>query len=676
MRTLAKYFQHLLSPLKVRGTVLKSRLMYPCAQPHYLGADERYPAEQITTFYTDRARNGMALLTVHDLANSFQRTMGGIDTPHFSMWDIHDPGCQNGFAHFAASVHYYGAKLCTSLAVDQEMPFTVTAEQGPPQMNNPADAGAPYKVMFGAIIGPEEYHKNNGETDLAGPGMDPNMAPKPFTDETVEVYIQAMIDKAKLYVGFGFDAIQLDLNRAAGQFFNPRINTRTDKWGRDRGLFARTLFSRLRAALGDEVIFTVNYPGAFAGLDFDETVELIRLIEPYADILHLRGGTEDGGNGVDCPARELSRQLKDAGVKMLIAVNTPYVSLERLDEVIASGDADIISSARLMICNERLGEILKNGQDDEVNPCIECNNCRGHARTWSGECISKCTINPELALSYRKEKMIAPVTAHKKVALIGGGPGAMKCALYLKERGHTPVIFEKSGELGGQIKTARYPDFKWRLARYLDYLIHMVEKRGIQVRLNTEATPEAIEREGFDAVVAATGAAPRLPNIPGIETADAVNIIDVYEKEAELGQNVAVIGGSSTGAEAAVFLAKRGHTVTELSRKNIIAYDDSPVRGRVYMNRLAYTSGVKVIPCALTVEVAPGSVTYRDEGGALHTIACDSLVAAGGMEPRRDEAIAFANAANEFYMIGDCKGDPGCNLMTAIADAYAVAMQI
>jgi 2,4-dienoyl-CoA reductase-like NADH-dependent reductase (Old Yellow Enzyme family)/thioredoxin reductase len=670
---MAKYYQHLLSPLKVRNTVLKSRFMYPCAQPHFLQGPEAYPADPVVTFYSNLAKNGVALLTFHDLANNFQRTMGGNDTPHFCMYDINDPGCQNYFSHFAHMVHYYGGKLSTSLAVDMELPFFITDHQPMPDVHNPIDDGAPYRVLFGSIVGPED-DKDDANPEMAGIGMDPNMRPQVFDDEKVDFYINKMIEKAKLYKSLGFDSAQLDLNRAAGQFFNPRINDRTDKWGQDRGLFAKTLFSRLRKALGEDFILVVNAPSFFAGLTLDETVELIKIIEPYADILHLRDGTEDGGDGEYAPSIEKSKYLKEHGVKMPIAINTPYMDLDRLDAVIASGAADMISSARMMICQEHLGEILKNGQGDELQPCIECNNCRG--TSWSGDWISQCTINPQFAVAYRENKMIEPVKQKKRVALIGGGPGAMKCALYLQERGHEAVIFEKSGELGGQIKTSRAPEFKWRLARYLDYLIHMVEKRGIEVRLNTEATPELIEAEGFDVVVAATGAEPKLPNIPGAEQAAKYDIINVYAKEKEIGKKVVVVGGSSTACEAAIFLAEKGHEVTELSRKNIIGYDYSPVRGRIYINRKARTDGVEVIPHANTTEIGKGYVKYTLRDGSEHTIECDDVIAAGGMKANADSAISFCNCTAEFYMLGDCKGDPGSNLLTANRDAFAIAMQI
>ena len=153
--------------------------------------------------------------------------------------------------------------------------------------------------------------------------------------------------------------------------------------------------------------------------------------------------------------------------------------------------------------------------------------------------MSHCTINPEIGMEHRAKRLIEPVTRQKKIALIGGGPGAIKCAMWLKDRGHTPVIFEKSDALGGQIKTAEYPEFKWELKRYLDFLRNQVKRKGIAVRLSTEATPEMIQAEGFDVVIAATGATPKKPDISGAEYA-RWDGISIYGNQEQLGHHVEV----------------------------------------------------------------------------------------------------------------------------------------
>jgi thioredoxin reductase len=182
-----------------------------------------------------------------------------------------------------------------------------------------------------------------------------------------------------------------------------------------------------------------------------------------------------------------------------------------------------------------------------------------------------------------------------------------------------------------------------------------------------------IAEEGFDAVVVAVGATPKLPPVEGAETAKW-NGVNVYGNADKLGQNVVVIGGASTAAEAACYLAENGKTVTEISRQARIAYDLNPIRSVGYMNGKAQELGVKVKKNAQTLKIEPGKVTFRNAKGQEKVLECDDVVVTGGFQPNTDLAISFANCAREFYMLGDCR-QPG-TMRHAIRDAYAIAMRI
>jgi thioredoxin reductase len=278
-----------------------------------------------------------------------------------------------------------------------------------------------------------------------------------------------------------------------------------------------------------------------------------------------------------------------------------------------------------------------------------------------------------MGIEYRKPFIERPVTRKKRVAVIGGGPGGMFLANELADRGHTPVIFEASGELGGQIKMANAAAFKWELKRYLDFLKGQVAKRNIEVRLNTAATPDMIEAEGFDAVVAAVGADPKQPDIPGVEYAKW-NPVTTFGNEGQLGHRVVVIGGASSASEAAIYLAQNGHDVVQLSRRECIAYDLNPIRSVPYMNLLASHEGVLVRHRVKTTKIEPGKVTYLDEKGEAHTVECDDIVASGGMASKSELAASFASCAPEFYIIGDAKKPK--TMRHALKDAYVIANQI
>ena len=360
-----------------------------------------------------------------------------------------------------------------------------------------------------------------------------------MTREIMDEYIEATIAHAKEYRALCYDGGYLDLshNFPIGQFLRACVNHRTDEYGgslENRMRFPIEVIKKLREAMGESFILCINSPvldgdSCGDGMTLDELVVFLKEIQPYIDLFHLRRRIPDHKRPPEtCQGAEYSAYLKSKGVTVPIAISTPYKDLDKLEEIIAGGQADFIAPGHLFISNENLGSILRNGNGEDLNPCIECHCCRGTSST--GEWASACTVNPEMGLEYRLHKIKRPPERRKRVAVIGGGPGGMKCAMYLKDRGHEPVIFEASDALGGQIKMAKYPEFKWELLRYLEFLKAQIQKRGIEVRFNTRATPETIEQENFDAVVAAVGAVPKKPAIPGAESV-CWNPVNIYGNE-------------------------------------------------------------------------------------------------------------------------------------------------
>ena len=683
-------YPNLTKPLKIGNTLLNSRFLYPVAQPHFLQGPELYPADPVTSYYASLAKNGSAIMLFHDLANDYQRSTGGFDIVHFAMYDLNDKGCQNYFNQFTHMIHYYGSKIISSMNTDMAVPYTVNDPSlaGPGGPGGMPGGGLPYdpndenslQYSFGSLVGPEGI-----DPALKGLGIDPSLR-KAFTPETIKDYIDMWITRAKLYQSVGFDGGMIDLGGFIGQFFRESTNHRTDEYGgsrENRERFLHEFLGRARRELGKSFLIVASCPSVGKapnavrqGWPLEELVELLNAAAPYVDLLHVRACnsdnlTEEEAAVYPCASAVTGRKLKDAGVTIPIAGNTTYMDLETLDKTVGSGDLDVLSVNHMFMANEKLGEILKNGNGQDLNPCILCHQCRGVS--WTGEWMSHCTINPEMGMEYRKHKMIEPVTKLKKVAVIGGGPGGMKAAMYLRDRGHTPVIFEKSDSLGGQLKVVDACDFKWRLIRYRKFLVEQVASKGVEVRLGTEATPEMIEKEGFDVCIVATGAVPALPAIEGVENA-RWTAYSVFGHEAEVGKNVVVVGGASTAAEAAIYLARSGHNVTQICRKNIVAYELNPIRERGNVNELSLASGVVHKRVCTTNKIEPGKVTYVDRYGVEHAIACDDVVVSGGMEPTRDIAVSFHGCAPEYYVIGDAR-DAG-NMREAIFDAYATAMQI
>ena len=680
-------YSALMSPLRIRGKSLKSRFMFPVAQAHFLQGPEQYPADPVLAYYASIARQGCALIITHELTNENQRKMGFGDGPHFAVYDMDDPACQNYFTQFTAFLHFYGSLVGVNMNYDGRTGYSV---------NDPALAlTSPGLPGSGRADSVPNRHDDEDEPPHGGP--EHNQAPKEFfTPEKIKAYINFICDRAKKYKSFGYDAIHLEMSNEyfIGQFLNPKYNRRTDAYGgsfENRARFAVELVSALRAAVGDDMIISCNGPAignyfnlpgstpmpGFSGEEMnytmtpEEAVSFMNLLSPWLDIFRIQGSPHREEPATKA-GPEIARSLKAAGAKCLIALNNPAMDLTLLNGFIADGTADLIVAGRMFMCNDSLDEILENGNEYDLNHCVGCSVCRGvsQEREW----MSHCAINPRLGAEHRLQQFIRKPGPPKRVAIIGGGPGGMKCALWLQERGHTPVIFEKGNELGGLIRFVRYLPSKALYTEYLDALIRQVALHGIEVRLNTEATPELIRSEGFDVVVAAVGARPRQSAIPGSrEHASRWNTVNIYGHADALGRRVVVIGGSSGPAEAAMYLDAHGHDVTLLSRSRQF-FHDVAWHHVMQSNMALDMTGVKKLGRVTTDRIAPEGVCYTDRKGQQHFIPCDDVIVAAGLESNWELAQSFYGCAKEYYAIGDCReaGD----LRTAITDAFNLAMRL
>lgn len=222
---------------------------------------------------------------------------------------------------------------------------------------------------------------------------------------------------------------------------------------------------------------------------------------------------------------------------------------------------------------------------------------------------------------------------------------------------------------------ADYANFKWPIRRFRDYLERQLEKQGVTVHLGTEATPEGIRAIGYDAIIAAVGAVPKKPRVQGADSSDVLTHVSVFGREHALGKHVIVVGGSESATETALYLAQSGHQVTILTRRERLATD---AQFSHYYSGLEHAlreqKELRPVTCAKTVAVTDKTVTYLDRDGVEHTVVGDNVVACGGMRALQQEAVAFAECADQFFAIGDCNRVG--NIHTCTRSAFSAAMQI
>ncbi|MGI9951902.1 FAD-dependent oxidoreductase [Moorellaceae bacterium AZ2] len=650
MPTRRNRYGHLLSPVKFRNTVFKNRLISTNSLPHFLQGPEPYPSEAIITHLANRAKNGAAIVTVSGISARIglpemppppgHRDYG--DIPHFPRFNLYDPKCQNYFAQLVDAVHYYGAKASMSFAF------------------------------------------------LIVPGYDvcevPERNLKAYTPEMLDKMLDDFVEQAAICKSLGFDMGSIHMAYRLlfpARFLSPLTNHRTDEFGgslENRAKIPLELFRRIKEKVGQDflleaVMSAEEEPG---GYTFEEACEFLKMAEGLIDIVQVRMPNANDSHPTGfmkeaTPTLKYAEGFKKLGLNMIIAPVGGFQDLDEAEEAIASGKADMIAAARAWICDFDYGRKMAEGRGEDVVPCIRCNKCHVIAKDYPY--LSACSVNPAFGIEHMLHRFVAPPRQAKKIAIIGGGPAGMEAALIANERGHRVVIFEKNGSLGGMLIPGSQPDFKWPLKKFKDYLVKQVKKAGIEVRLNTFATPEMIEREEFDVVIGAVGTEPILPPIEGIENKNVLTAIEVLNNPLLVSGKVVVVGGGEVGVETGLYLAKTGHETMVLEMTAVLAKEAlRPHYYEVLELEMEKTEGFKAITNAQVTRISPDSVTYVDAEGKQQIVPADTVVIAVGVKPLFDLALSFYDSAKEFYMIGDCH-QPG-SLMTALRSAFAVASNI
>ena len=252
---------------------------------------------------------------------------------------------------------------------------------------------------------------------------------------------------------------------------------------------------------------------------------------------------------------EFAKQVKE-NCKVLVSVVGAIMTPEEMEDIIASGKADAVMIGRQLIADPFFPRKILEGREEDIVPCLRCLYCY-HIASEHNNVV--CSVNPRFRRENRVPLKLEKVAHPKNVVVIGGGPGGMKAALTAEERGHKVILLEKSDRLGGQINVADFDKYKLDLRRYRDYLLAQMKKSEVDVRFNTEATPETVKGLKPDALIIAVGAESILPGIPGIE--HAVQAIDAYPKLEKIKGKIAVIGGGIIGSEIGLELAERGNMV-------------------------------------------------------------------------------------------------------------------
>ena len=266
----------------------------------------------------------------------------------------------------------------------------------------------------------------------------------------------------------------------------------------------------------------------------------------------------------------------------------------------------------------------------------------------------------------------------KKVLIAGGGPAGMAAAVTASMRGHQVILCEKSSRLGGLLPLLETEPFKVRIGKYREYMIRQIEKRSIEVRMNTEVTPELVDYIKPDYLIAAVGAHPTMPPVKGIEK--AVQVLDLYSNNTAVGDTIAMLGGGFAGVECAIGLAMQGKKVTIIEMSGALALGPNtpaPGTGAMQIDALwlnIHKYGIEVKLNTKCTEITDDGMHCLDSDGKEEFIPADNVVYAAGMSPNEEVVEALRGSCIDFAWVGDCSS--AGLIKTAVHQGFNAAMAI
>jgi 2,4-dienoyl-CoA reductase (NADPH2) len=251
-----------------------------------------------------------------------------------------------------------------------------------------------------------------------------------------------------------------------------------------------------------------------------------------------------------------ARFRKELSVPVITSnrINTPEVA----EEVLARGDADMVSMARPFLADPDFVLKSQENRADEINTCIGCNQaCLDHV--FSGV-MTSCLVNPRAC--HETELHIVATSAAKKIAVVGAGPAGLSAATTAASRGHQVTLFDAADEIGGQFNIAKQIPGKEEFYETLRYFQKQIEVTGVSLQLNSKVTAEQLNNSDFDEVVIATGISPRTPQIEGIDHPKVLNYLDVIGGKKPVGNKVAIIGAGGIGFDTAEYITHSGESTS------------------------------------------------------------------------------------------------------------------
>lgn len=670
-------YPSLFAPLDLGFTRLKNRVLMGSM---HTGLEE-YPdgAERLAAFYAERARHGVALIVTGGIAP----VLSGVGMEGGAT--LNDASQLPHHRVITDAVHEEGGKIALQILHTGRYSYQ------------------PHLVAPSAIQAPIN-----------------RFTPHELTHDEILQLIDDFAHCAQLAREAGYDGVEVMGSEGylINEFLTVRTNQRDDEWGGDyarRMRFAVEVVRAVRQRVGSD--FIIIYRLSMLDLvenggTFDETVQLAQAIEAAgATIINTGIGWHEARiPTIATPVPRgafswVTRKLKGHVTVPLVTtnrINDPQVA----DDILARGDADMVSMARPFLADAELLSKAQSGRADEINTCIGCNQaCLD--QIFVGK-VTSCLVNPRAC--HETKMPIVPAEHKKSLAVVGAGPAGLAFAINAAARGHDVTLFDALAEIGGQFNIAKQIPGKEEFYETLRYYRRMIEVTGVTLKLNRFVTADDLQP--FDEAILACGIEPRKPSIEGIDHPKVLTYLEVLRDKTPVGKRVAIIGCGGIGFDTAMYLSQPGDPSSQsiaefcvewgidtslqqpgglrpegphLSRspRQIVMLQrkaSKPGQGlgktTGWIHRATLLSrGVKMIP-AVSYQKIDDDGLHVLINGEPQLLNVDHVVICAGQEPRRELAEPLRASGKTVHLIGGCDVAMELDARRAIAQGTKLALAI
>lgn len=645
-------FPHLCQPIKIGNVYFRNRMFGAPMGGTDITADCTIgPASK--AFYEYRAKGGVASVTVSELV-VHPETEGS----HMYHLDLQTPGSLASFTYTADAIRRHGAIASVELSHSGQYAGTYLTDKN--------------KKAGLCQWGPSQGTRPDGREV------------RELTHELIGDIVASYGEKAALAKKAGFEMVMVHGGHGwlINQFLSPYFNKRTDQYGgslENRVRFAQEVLDSVRKAVGPgfPIEFRMSGSELFeGGYTLDEGIEIAKLLESRIDLLHVSAGTYQRGFGVTHPSMflphgsnvylaEAIKKQVHIPVATIGGLNDPHM----MEDIIASGKADVVEMARALLADPELPKKITMNRDDYIVRCLRCYTCMAERAQTS---TRRCSVNPIIGRELDGMEIL-PAAIQKKVLVVGGGPGGLQAALTAARRGHQVILCEKNAEVGGILIGEQAIPFKYEMYQLGISLGRLCSEAGVDIRLNTTVDKTLAEQIQPDVIIVAAGSTPFIPPIGGIEGDQVVIVNNYHDQKEKITNEVVVLGGGLAGCEIAIHFAREGKHVC-LVEMNEELSPDANIRHRPLLLAEIEKSGIEVFRQHIARSITSAGVVCTDATGRDVLVTGSSVVCALGQRSRRDIVDELWNAAPLVAQVGDCV--KVSTITTAVYQGHHAAMDI